>query len=337
MQLNRLSIIAVSVALCVLLSACTAPQLLDSGPVIGEARLSATEYTAPDGQRLNVSSWKAKKPRAVFVAVHGFNEYAESFQLPGPWFSQRGISVYAYDQRGFGRGDAALLGKWAGGDVMARDLSAFVKLVRQQNLEVPIYVVGTSMGGAVTMKASAEFDLDSDGLVLIAPAIWGWQSMNPILKSALWVTAHTVPDKTATGSQLEIWPSDNIEWLRAYSKDKYNIKQSRFDTLYGLVTLMDEAAAAAPSITTPILYLYGLKDEVVPEAPSRKVMASLTAPNKQITYEHGYHMLLHDKQRENVYLDILQWIDRNKRVTPVSAQVAPLENKQNKSAAIPVD
>lgn len=329
MQLNRLSIIAVCVALCASLSACATPQLLDSGPVIGEARLSDTEYAASDGEQLKVSSWKAKDPRAVFVAVHGYNEYAGSFELPGPWFSKRGISVYAYDQRGFGRGDAGRLGKWAGGDAMARDLSAFVELVRQQHPQMPIYVVGTSMGGAVTMKASVEFGLKADGLVLVAPAIWGWQSMNPILKSALWVTAHTVPDKTATGSQLEIWPSDNIEWLRAYSKDKYNLKQSRFDTLYGLVTLMDEAASAAPNITLPVLYLYGLKDEVVPEAPSRNVMASLTAPNKQITYEHGYHMLLHDLQREKVYLDILQWVDRDKRVTPVPAQITLLKNKDN--------
>ena len=325
MQLNRLSIIAVCVALCALLSACATPQLLDSGKVVGEARLSDAEYITSDAERLTVSSWKAKKPRAVFVAVHGYNEYAGSFGLPGPWFSERGISVYAYDQRGFGRGGAARVGKWAGGDVMASDLSAFVDMVRQLHPHLPVYVVGTSMGGAVTMKASVEFGLKADGLVLVAPAIWGWQSMNPILKSALWVTAHTVPDQTATGSQLEIWPSDNIEWLRAYSKDKYNLKQSRFDTLYGLVTLMDEAASAAPKITLPILYLYGLKDEVVPEAPSRKVMASLTAPNKQIIYEHGYHMLLHDLQREKVYLDILGWIDRDRRAMPVSAQVLRLK------------
>ncbi len=318
MQFTRSAIIALCLILCAGLSACAKPELLDAGPVVGKAGLSDTEYTTIDGYRLHVSSWKAARPRAVFVAMHGFNEYAGAFQLPGPWFSRRGISVYAYDQRGFGRDDAARLGRWAGGDVMARDLSGFVELVRRRHPQVPIYVVGTSMGGAVTMKASVEHGLRADGLVLVAPAIWGWRSMNPILKTALWVTAHTVPDKTATGSQLEIWPSDNIAWLKAYSKDRHNIKQGRFDTLYGLVTLMDEAAAAAPKITLPVLYLYGLKDQVVPEAPSRKVMASLTAPNKQVIYDKGYHMLLHDLQRETVYRDILNWVGHDKIATPVS-------------------
>lgn len=320
MQINRSAIVALCLLLCAGLSACAKPELLDTGPVIGAASLDDTRYTTADGEQLQVSSWKAASPRAVFVAVHGFNEYAGAFQLPGPWFSSRGISVYAYDQRGFGRGDAERIGKWAGGDVMARDLSGFVALVRRQHPKVPVYVVGTSMGGAVTMKASVDHGMEADGLVLVAPAIWGWRSMNPILKSALWVTAHTVPDKTATGSQLEIWPSDNIAWLKAYSKDRYNIKQGRFDTLYGLVTLMDEAAAAAPKITGPVLYLYGLKDQVVPETPSRKVMASLTTPNRQLIYENGYHMLLHDLQREIVYRDILKWVGHDKVATPVSTK-----------------
>lgn len=323
MLFKRSAILALCLAMCAGLSACATPELLDTGPAIGAASLNDTRYSTSDGERLHVSSWKASDPRAVIVAVHGFNEYAGAFQLPGPWFSSHGISVYAYDQRGFGRGDADQRGKWAGGDIMARDLAGFVDLVRQQHPKVPVHVIGTSMGGAVTMKASVDFGLKADGLVLVAPAIWGWRSMNPILKSALWVTAHTVPDKTATGSQLEIWPSDNIEWLKAYSKDRYNIKQGRFDTLYGLVTLMDEAAAAAPKITVPVLYLYGLKDQVVPETPSRKVMASLTAPNKQVIYENGYHMLLHDLQRETVYRDILEWVGRDKIATPVSNRRSP--------------
>lgn len=318
MQFNRSAIIASCLVLCLGLAACAKPELLDTGPVIGAASLDDSVYTTTDGEQLHVSSWKSDSPRAVFVAVHGFNEYAGAFQLPGPWFSSRGISVYAYDQRGFGRADTQRLGKWAGGDVMARDLNGFVDLVRRQYPRLPVYIVGTSMGGAVTMKASVDHGLEADGLILVAPAIWGWRSMNPILKSALWVTAHTVPDRTATGSQLEIWPSDNIAWLKAYSKDKYNIKQGRFDTLYGLVTLMDEAAAAAPRITVPVLYLYGLKDQVVPETPSRKVMASLTAPNRQVVYDNGYHMLLHDLQRETVYRDILKWVGHDRVATPAS-------------------
>ncbi len=307
-------------ALCLVLAGCSTPELLVTGPPVGAARLSTDRFFTDDGEALAVSRWHARSPRAIMVVVHGFNEYAGDFRLPAPWFTQRGISVIGFDQRGFGRTATARRGRWAGGDTMSADLARFVELVRAENPGLPVYVAGTSMGGAVTMKSSVEYGLDADGLVLVAPAIWGWRSMNPILKSALWVTAHTVPASTATGSPLEIWPSDNIEWLREYSRDRHNITQSRFDTLYGLVTLMDEASAAAPRITTPVLYLYGLKDEIVPLEPTRLVMKSIAASKQIIEYDAGYHMLMHDLQRENVYRDIVRWMDRQPVAIPVSGR-----------------
>lgn len=299
---------------------CAAPQLLETGPLDRSAELRSNHFTARDGERLAVSRWQARNPTAIFVAVHGFNEYAETFRLPAPWFAEHGVSVIGYDQRGFGRTAPSRRGRWAGGDVMARDLADFVAEVRTANPGLPVYVMGTSMGGAVAMHAAVDHGLAADGLILVAPAIWGWRSMNPILKSALWVTAHTVPDSSATGSQLEIWPSDNIEWLRAYSRDSYNIKQSRFDTLYGLVTLMDEAAAAAPRLNLPVLYLYGEKDQVVPAAPTRKVIATLKQPHHVHIYPQGYHMLLHDRQRLKVYRDIMAWINSAPEAMPVAAR-----------------
>jgi len=311
----------VCLLLCAMLSACAAPELSATGPSVSTTRLDGDYYVTGDGQRLRTSVWPAKSPRAVFVAVHGFNEYAGDFRLPAPWFTRYGISVYGYDQRGFGRTSKPRAGRWYGGDVMARDLARYVNLIRERHAGLPVFVLATSMGGAVTMKAAVDNDLQADGVILVAPAIWGWKSMNPILKSALWVTAHTVPASSASGSPVDIWPSDNIEWLREYSRDPHNIKGSRFDTLYGLVTLMDEAAAAAPAIKVPVLYLYGLKDEVVPADPSKQVMATLPPSARSIVYEKGYHMLLHDKQRETVYRDILQWIDDQPVTIPVSQRL----------------
>ena len=86
----------------------------------------------------------------------------------------------------------------------------------------------------------------------------------------------------------------------------------------GLVTLMDEAAAAAPRLGLPVLYLYGEKDEVVPAEPSRKVMSALSQPHRVEVYPQGYHMLLHDKQRETVYADIMDWLGERRVAMPVS-------------------
>ena len=88
----------------------------------------------------------------------------------------------------------------------------------------------------------------ADGLILIAPAVWGRQSMPFSYRLALWTSAHTIRWKSFSGSGLKIMPSDNIEVLRANGRDPLFIKGSRSDAIYGLVKLMGDAYAVAPRL-----------------------------------------------------------------------------------------
>lgn len=308
-----------AIGLAGLAGAC-APQLQELGSADAEAALDGEAFVMADGARLPMKVWPAKRPRAVIIGVHGMNDYSNAFAMPAPWFAKRGITTYSFDQRGFG--DTEHRGLWAGADVMARDLAAVTRIVRQRHGNLPVYIMGVSMGGGVTMKAMAA-GLEVDGAILVAPAIWGWQAMNPVYKTALWLSAHTVPWKTATGSGLEIWPSDNIEMLRAFSKDPKVIKGTRIDAVYGVVNLMDDAYSAAPHFKTPVLYLYGKKDEIVPAEPTFHVMEQITAPKRLAVYENGWHMLLRDKQREKVWRDIHSWIRNKEAPLPSGEEYEP--------------
>ncbi len=92
-----------------------------------------------------------------------------------------------------------------------------------------------------------------DGLILAAPAVWGWKAMNGLYATALRLAAHTVPARRLTGQGLAIRPSDNIEMLRALGRDPLVIKETRVDAVYGLVGLMDRAYEAAGRIGVPVL------------------------------------------------------------------------------------
>ena len=52
------------------------------------------------------------QPRAVMLALHGFNDSRDAWEMPGPEFAKAGIAVFAPDQRGFGA--APDRGRWAG-------------------------------------------------------------------------------------------------------------------------------------------------------------------------------------------------------------------------------
>src|SRR5208282_2316330 len=128
-------------------------------------------------------------------------------------------------------------------------LDAMVRLVRERHPDKPIYLLGESMGGAVVMTALARADRPRvAGAILAAPAVWGRAAMDLGKRVLLFLGAHTVPWHRLTGEGLHITPSDNREMLIALAKDPLVIKETRVDTIWGLVNLMDSALAASQKL-----------------------------------------------------------------------------------------
>ncbi len=293
------------IAAILLLAAC-APRTLTVGTPVRQAMLTADNFITEDAARLPLRVWAAADQTSVILGVHGFNDYSRAFEMPGPWFAERGVTFYAYDQRGFGKAPGH--GKWAGADALTRDLRTAIRLLKERHPQAPLYVLGTSMGGAVTLAAIGDGGLNVDGVILVAPAVWGWSSLNPLYRSTLWLAAHAAPDYTLTGEGLGRWPSDNIEMLRAFSRDPLVIKETRLDAIYGLVDLMEAAYLSIEHIKPPTLLLYGDKDEIIPRGPVNDIRGRFSNALATKDYPDGWHMLLRDLQREVVWQDINVWM-----------------------------
>ena len=155
------------------LSAC-APDFappLDGGvtPIVAEDAI-----VARDGTRLPLRRWEAQgaeHPRAVIVALHGMSDYSNAFDMPAKLWTRLGITILAYDQRGFGLSPNP--GIWAGADAMRSDLNDAVAAARARYPGVPVYALGESMGAAVVLTALASTHPPAaDGIILVAPAVW---------------------------------------------------------------------------------------------------------------------------------------------------------------------
>jgi acylglycerol lipase len=152
---------------------------------------------------------------------------------------------------------------------------------------------------------------DVDGVILTAPAVWGRPTMGLMPRLTLWAGVRLMPGLTLSGRGLEIKPSDNIAMLRALARDPLVIHQTRIDTIYGLVDLMDATLAAAPLLDAPMLVAYGAKDEIVPKAAVRHFVDALPPePQRRrrlAWYDDGYHMLLRDLEGPVVVADVVSW------------------------------
>jgi acylglycerol lipase len=265
-------------------------------------------FVSFDGAPLGLTTWMPHdEPWAVIVGVHGMNDYANAFHFAGEYWAKQGIATYAYDQRGFGRSPNR--GVWGGDDLMVEDLRTITSFVRKKHPDAVIAVMGESMGGAIAIQAFAsDRPPEADRLILSAPAVWGWSSQPLPYKTMLWLAAHVTGSKVYTPPgwiSSRIQASDNSQELIAMGKDPLMIWGARSDTLYHLVSAMDAGHQGIDEIETPILYLYGAKDDIIPATPSFKAAAQLKATDRTAYYRRGYHLLLRDKQRQVVFDDVV--------------------------------
>lgn len=299
------------------LGGCATPLVQQTGESRTQARLEAAQLVMADGEVLPLSVWQSQgDPKAIMLALHGFNDYRQAFASVGPFLAQRGIVVYAYDQRGFGSTRGR--GIWPGAELLIDDVRATAALLRQSHPGLPFYLLGESMGGAVAISALAEAPQLADGVALVAPAVWGRAVMNPLQRAVLWTMAHSTPALKLTGKSLNIMASDNLAMLRALGKDPMVIKGARVDAVWGLFNLMDRALEATPRLTVPALVLYGERDQIIPRRPICSLLAKLGPTTRAVVYPDGYHMLTRDLKADVVLNDLAHWLRDPAATVPAS-------------------
>lgn len=317
-------VLGMMLGMALALAACQ-PSQQTFAPSRQKAALEQKALVASDAAQLPLRRWLPDgRVRAVVLALHGFNDYGHGFALPGAWLAQRGVAVYAYDQRGFG--GAPGRGVWPGRDNLMRDVREALAGLRIRYGRTPIYLLGESMGGAVVMATCAQAPgcSQADGLILSAPAVWGGAAMSDWYRLMLWLTVHTVPGMELTGEGVHVQASDNIEMLREMGRDPMVIKATRVDAIYGLVHLMDEAYASAEQLHQPVLLLYGAHDQVIPADAVADVAARMSPARLSAAfYPDGWHLLLRDMAREVVMRDIASWIAHPAVALPSGYGVAP--------------
>lgn len=307
--------LAAHLAILIVLTGCCPKYVSQAPPEPLPTALSADVFTTPDNTILPLRTWLPhNRIDGVIIAVHGFNDYSNFIRQSTTFLNDHNLAVYSYDQRGFGK--SSTRGQWSDLDTLASDLIVLIELVKQKYPSIPVYILGHSMGGAVTIVALTREDAPRvAGAVLLAPAVWARSEMPFYQRWSLWLAAHTIPWKKVTGESLDVTASDNIEMLRELGRDPLVIKETRIDAIYGLSNLMDEAYNSAEYLDNDVLLLYGEKDEIIPQKPVIKFHNRLLARkgHQFILYKNGFHMLLRDLQAALVRIDIVEWINRQAR------------------------
>ncbi len=322
-RVTRLRLLAPLVAS--LLGACAILQPAPKPTSFDAPIAPSLSFTMPDGAVLPARSWLPAQGmpwRGVILALHGFTDSRDGWEIPAPGFSQAGYAVFAPDQRGFG--GTADRGGWAGTPRLVDDVVALMAQLRALYPGQRLILMGESMGGAIAALAAARPGPGPDATVLLAPAVWGPDQMDPALFATLVLADAVAPDWVPNPGRIgeNIWASDNIPALIRFGRDPLTLRRVSVRGMRGLVTLMGQAHDAMAHLRGAVLILAGRRDQLVPPPATASAWASLPPGVRRAFYPNGYHLLLRDRDRALVEADILAWLDDPDQFLPSGADAA---------------
>lgn len=308
------------ITVVLLLSACARAQVQTPGDRPGAPLLADDHAIMADGYRLPVGRWLPEgRPRAVVLALHGFNDFHQSQASLASRLTEDNVAVYAYDQRGFG--DTPQAGIWPGTDQLVDDARIMIRLLQSRYPDRPIYLLGESMGGAIALLAGTTIPLpDIKGMILLAPAVWGQEIQPWYQRLGLWLGLRISPGLQLDADWVDAEPTDDPRWRDYWAGHPLVRQESRVDTLAGVSELMDRALDASGWLTLPTLILYGGRDEIIPAEAICHMLERL--PNVEpdhlafAYYPEGWHFLTRYSRAEETRWDIAAWLADRRDALP---------------------
>lgn len=124
------------------------------------------------GLLLTADRWfdRETKPTGIVVLLHGGGQTRHSWAATGARLGAGTAIVYAVDLRGHGDSDWSDQGSY-GLSAHLDDLRSLVEEIKQRHPELPVALVGASLGGVVSLIAAGEDRGLADALVLVDIAV----------------------------------------------------------------------------------------------------------------------------------------------------------------------
>lgn len=268
----------------------------------------STHITA-DGRTLAVQDWMlepALAVRGVVLIVHGLGEHAGRYDALAEQLNTWGFAVRGYDQHGHGE-SFGVRGSLPTDTCLLDDLAELVDETRaRMAADVPLILLGHSLGGLVAARFVALALRRVDALVLSSPALDA--GLNGVQQLLVAVLPRLLPDVRVGNGLKPAFIAHPPAVVQAYREDR--LVHDRISArLAGFIAATGPAVLAqAPAWTVPTLLLYAGDDRLVnPEGSRRFAHAAPPEVVHSLCFDALYHELFNEG--DAAVLDALQrWL-----------------------------
>jgi acylglycerol lipase len=252
---------------------------------------------------LHVKRDDVLSPKGSVIITHGIAEHSGRYDEVVKVINDAGFSVVRYDIRGHGQSQGRR-GWIKSLHEPIDDLHALV-IDEKKRHPAKLFLLGHSMGGLIVNLYAVKYG-DVDGIISSAAATWFVKDVMPLRIIGYRYLGFVMKKSNFADDQL----SRIKEVEQAYIDDPLNLKSFSIalvgHMMVGGVRYLNKHVN---KYHTPVLFLHGGSDKIVPYQFSERFNAMIPAKDKEvIIYPESYHEIFNDHGREEVFKDMVEWL-----------------------------
>ena len=265
---------------------------------------------ALDGTSVFYRALSPKKTTAVAILLHGYAEHGGRYEEMMSALAARGIATYAPDHRGHGQ-TADVLGYVDDLDAIVSDVLLLRSLAEKEHANKPVFVLGHSMGGMLTLIHAHRYPANLAGIIVCGAGILVPANIPPVMVKLSIFLGRVLPklpvqpffEPQKLSRRPEVREAVKVDPL--FYRGKIRARTGS-EILYG----MKSARAALPELTLPALVLQGGKDAVIEPRVSDYIMEKLASTAKTFhIFPEALHEVFQEPEREEAFELVAQWIN----------------------------
>lgn len=269
-------------------------------------------FKTEDGLNLRLYRASVKNAKGNIVFIHGFADHSARYDYLVEELCSASFNVFQLDLRGHGRSDGPRGGIRTFDDYLT-DIRGAVKMWKlEQRSEAPWTLAGHSMGGLIVCRYMEVYADDFSAAALSSPFL-GLRIPVPAWKEAAAIIAAKIMPSLSLPSGIDpVVLTHDAAVVDAYRDDPLVFKTANARWFVEISKAQKEVFAQIDRVKAPMLVMQAADDMLVDPAASRRFYEKLKKPEKELKiYDHCYHELFQELNKEKIVKDLVEWIKLN--------------------------
>ncbi|MFA5839871.1 MAG: lysophospholipase [Candidatus Margulisiibacteriota bacterium] len=263
------------------------------------------------GQDFLYRKWTINNPRAVLLLIHGIGAHSARWNFFADYFCQKGFASYALELPGFGQTPNHPRGHVDSFNLYYQDIQNLLGMIKRDYPDRKVFIVGESMGGLIAFLAASKYKDQFAGQILLSPAFQNGMKFPFSAYLTLIANALINPKKSIKLPFTSAMVTRDVAYQKVMDNNPDELRYASVKILLNILFAQIKAKRIAKKTTTPSLFLLSLQDQLVNAKASQKMFSRLTIKDKSlIEYPAMLHALYIDLDREKVFANILNWLEK---------------------------